>query len=197
MDRQQDSFVVVLTDVSTAFMVTDKEMLVTNLSKLIGNGTDNNKSLSRINIVVAKSYPLSDQNRSTSSNVLDTNLEYLPYLAPELVSRLLDVTFFTLGVKKVSPEDWRKVDIYTIGILFYELLTESRAWANISDSQIEESVRLGKRPEIPSTLINGDKVTKSLIDLMEKCWVGEPSLRIGINEVEQELFPLESDKRNP
>jgi hypothetical protein len=197
VDRQQDSFVVVLTDVSTAFMVTDKEMLVTNLSKLIGNGTDNNKSLSRINIVVAKSYPLSDQNRSTSSNVLDTNLEYLPYLAPELVSRLLDVTFFTLGVKKVSPEDWRKVDIYTIGILFYELLTESRAWANISDSQIEESVRLGKRPEIPSTLINGDKVTKSLIDLMEKCWVGEPSLRIGINEVEQELFPLESDKRNP
>ncbi|KAK6173233.1 hypothetical protein SNE40_016722 [Patella caerulea] len=64
-----------------------------------------------------------------------------------------------------------KADVYSFGIILWEMLTRKHPYESCSVFQILERVRLNKRPEIP------DFCPNELKELMEKCWHQKPSQR--------------------
>ncbi|XP_050417165.1 uncharacterized protein LOC126830804 [Patella vulgata] len=64
-----------------------------------------------------------------------------------------------------------KADVYSFGIILWEMLTRKHPYEACSMFQILERVRLNKRPEIP------DFCPNELKELMEKCWHQKPSQR--------------------
>ncbi|KAH0787718.1 TKL family protein kinase [Histomonas meleagridis] len=70
-----------------------------------------------------------------------------------------------------SPCYDEKVDVYSFGILLWELLTGERPYFDIDYGQLTfEIVEKNRRPIIP------ENVPKNLKELIEKCWERDPKL---------------------
>lgn len=76
-----------------------------------------------------------------------------------------------LGGRLDSP-----VDVYALGITFYEVFTGETPLGAVDDSRLVELVVDRKvRPSKPPTLENG--LVEELWDLMTECWAAEPKDR--------------------
>ena len=64
-----------------------------------------------------------------------------------------------------------KSDIYSIGIVYWELATTEIPYEGCEDGAIRESVKAGDRLEIPST------VPLQFSDIIKQCWAHEPNDR--------------------
>ncbi|KAM0934973.1 putative protein kinase TKL-Pl-6 family [Dioscorea sansibarensis] len=93
----------------------------------------------------------------------------IPWMAPELIN----------GKSNMVTE---KVDVYSFGIVMWELLTSEEPYENMRSEDIIAGLIKGDlRPEIPSWC---DPVWRSL---MERCWSSDPSSRPAFSEVSKEL----------
>jgi serine/threonine protein kinase len=62
-----------------------------------------------------------------------------------------------------------KADVYSLGVIFWELLTREQYFSEIRFMAIlEDMVKAGKRPPIPSSCI------PSYRQLIELCWAQDP-----------------------
>ncbi|KAM7268045.1 hypothetical protein ACFE04_010211 [Oxalis oulophora] len=92
----------------------------------------------------------------------------IPWMAPEL-----------LNSKNLVTE---KVDVYSFGIVMWELLTGEEPYANMRSEEIIAGIIMGSlRPEIPTWC---DPAWGSL---MERCWSSDPNSRPSFTEIAKEL----------
>ncbi|KAJ4952212.1 hypothetical protein NE237_029044 [Protea cynaroides] len=93
----------------------------------------------------------------------------IPWMAPELLT----------NKDKMVTE---KVDVYSFGIVMWELLTGEEPYADMRSEKIIAGIIKGDlRPEVPSWC---EPAWRSL---MERCWSSDPELRPGFPEIAKEL----------
>uniref|UniRef100_A0A5B6Z5W1 Protein kinase domain-containing protein n=1 Tax=Davidia involucrata TaxID=16924 RepID=A0A5B6Z5W1_DAVIN len=84
-----------------------------------------------------------------------------------------------LNTKNMVTE---KVDVYSFGMVMWELLTGEEPYANLRSEEIIAGIIKGNlRPEIPSWC---DPAWRSL---MERCWSSDPDSRPAFSEIAKEL----------
>ena len=107
--------------------------------------------------------------RSLATEATMTGLPHvtLYYVAPELCDE--DVQYD------------EKVDVYSFGMMLYEIVTGKLALRNLNQIQLPALLSRGRRPEIPTTVI---PFTKGLI---ESCWSQDPAQRPSFGEIYDSL----------
>ena len=84
------------------------------------------------------------------------------HMAPEIFA----------NVSQKSNEDREKSDVYSYGIVMYEVVSRKVPWAGNDGAQIIAAVMAGLRPSPtpPNT-------PRALIELMEECWAHDTAMR--------------------
>eukprot|EP00540_Astrosyne_radiata_P004090 CAMPEP_0116842838 /NCGR_PEP_ID=MMETSP0418-20121206/11741_1 /TAXON_ID=1158023 /ORGANISM="Astrosyne radiata, Strain 13vi08-1A" /LENGTH=505 /DNA_ID=CAMNT_0004473497 /DNA_START=424 /DNA_END=1941 /DNA_ORIENTATION=- len=89
-----------------------------------------------------------------------------------------------------SPEEYEyaylteKIDIYSMGNIFYALLTEEWPFRKEENREAQRKVMDGKRPDIPPNLQNStDPATVALYKVTQLCWKQDPKERPNATQV--------------
>lgn len=98
---------------------------------------------------------------------LTGNIGTTPWMAPEVLIS--------------SPAYDTRADVYSYGILLWELLTCETPYKGISADKIITMVLKNHRPPLP------DDTPPKLADLIKKCWDANPSVRPTISEIIQKF----------
>ncbi|KNC55846.1 TKL protein kinase [Thecamonas trahens ATCC 50062] len=80
-----------------------------------------------------------------------------------------------------------KVDVYSFGIVLWELITRRIPFDSMSYEAIKRAVLEGVRPEVPST---NDPIIHEIIELMKACWQADPVIRPGFDVICEGLNEL-------
>lgn len=90
-----------------------------------------------------------------------------------------------------SPEEYmhnsqsEMVDIYSMGNIFYSLLTELWPFEELEDKEAKKKIKAGDRPPIPDELRHSDDPSvKTLRNAIDLCWIHSPRKRATAREVE-------------
>eukprot|EP00571_Detonula_confervacea_P007931 CAMPEP_0172313680 /NCGR_PEP_ID=MMETSP1058-20130122/20754_1 /TAXON_ID=83371 /ORGANISM="Detonula confervacea, Strain CCMP 353" /LENGTH=533 /DNA_ID=CAMNT_0013027377 /DNA_START=226 /DNA_END=1827 /DNA_ORIENTATION=- len=105
-----------------------------------------------------------------------------------------------------SPEEYayeeetEKIDVYSLGNIFYTLLTDMDAWEDWPQAKAIKAIQKGKRPEIPSSKLSSiDVVDVALRKVMYQCWKHKPEdrprARALADFLSKELNALSSKKK--
>ena len=93
-----------------------------------------------------------------------------------------------------SPEEYyykeqsEKVDVYSMGNIFYVLLTKEWPFDDMKDKAAQHEVKHGRPPPISASIRNStDPYTQALIKAAEMSWVYNPKERPSAREVESFL----------
>jgi Protein kinase domain len=93
-----------------------------------------------------------------------------------------------------SPEEYayalesEKVDIYSMGNVFYSILTEVWPYDDENNDKAQASIQNGARPQIPFNILHSeDPMQKVLIHIIQRCWQQDPKARPTAKEVKQYL----------
>ena len=96
-----------------------------------------------------------------------------------------------------SPEEYAyepetvAVDTYSMGNIFYVILTGKYPFEDVDKQKVRELVMKGERTEIDEEYLNSsDPLIKALITAIKMCWVQLPSKRATSREVQQFLQPF-------
>ncbi|KAK1313753.1 Serine/threonine-protein kinase CTR1 [Acorus calamus] len=93
----------------------------------------------------------------------------IPWMAPELLTGKSDMVT-------------EKVDIYSFGIVMWELLTGEEPYGNMRPEEIIAGIiKGGLRPDVPTWC------DPSWRSLMERCWSSDPKTRPAFSEISKEL----------
>eukprot|EP00026_Physarum_polycephalum_P003213 Phypoly_transcript_03223.p1 GENE.Phypoly_transcript_03223~~Phypoly_transcript_03223.p1 ORF type:complete len:636 (-),score=101.66 Phypoly_transcript_03223:501-2408(-) len=102
----------------------------------------------------------------------------------------LDITIQAPEVLKSRPTRYtEKSDIYSFGLLLWEIVTGQPLFENMEPKKIAAEVLKGVRPKIPPSC------PEPLSGLMSRCWDEDPQLRPIFQEIVKELRTL--DQPNP
>lgn len=63
------------------------------------------------------------------------------------------------------------VDVYSYGILLFELVAQKRPFVNISSFALPDAVIAGARPDVPT------EAAEPLRGIMQQCWATDPQDR--------------------
>ena len=116
----------------------------------------------------------------------------IPYMAPEIIQNIIITKFFTY-VKNKHIVYTKSVDVYSYGIVLWELLENKVIYNNLNLLDIRETVLNGIRPKITKF-----DSSQNYIQLIKQCWASSPILRpnfIDIIPVLQKII-IEYKKRN-
>jgi serine/threonine protein kinase len=94
-----------------------------------------------------------------------------------------------------------KIDIYSMGNVFYSILTEKWPYEDDKSRDAQEAVKQGKRPNISSRLQNSDDpAVKAILKAITMSWRHDPEERATALEVKeflrQELKKLNLDSND-
>ena len=128
-----------------------------------------------------------------SMNILIDD-DYTAYLGDIGSARIIDkkMTLATGTVSWMAPEVLQtqkyteKVDIYSFGMLIYEVIVSEIPFSDLKTQQLYPSIIKGVRPSIPST------VPKGWNKLMTSMWHAKPQHRPSISEVIATLMQLKN-----
>ncbi|KAG1670201.1 hypothetical protein FOA52_014977 [Chlamydomonas sp. UWO 241] len=83
-----------------------------------------------------------------------------------------------------------KCDIFSLGVILWELVTQTRPWNGLNEFQMIYQVTVeGARLQIPN---GASSCPGPLADLIESCWASEPRLRPTAEEAETVLLGIRS-----
>eukprot|EP01127_Copromyxa_protea_P023328 TRINITY_DN8706_c0_g1_i1.p1 TRINITY_DN8706_c0_g1~~TRINITY_DN8706_c0_g1_i1.p1 ORF type:complete len:476 (-),score=57.89 TRINITY_DN8706_c0_g1_i1:75-1304(-) len=93
--------------------------------------------------------------------------------------------------KYMAPETWtenssvvaEKTDVYSFGMMLWEMMTEQEAWSGLSIAKIENSVFSDERPALELL----PKELQPLSDLIQRCWDGDFTVRPTFSCIIKEL----------
>eukprot|EP01117_Protostelium_nocturnum_P009737 TRINITY_DN3481_c0_g2_i2.p1 TRINITY_DN3481_c0_g2~~TRINITY_DN3481_c0_g2_i2.p1 ORF type:complete len:1509 (+),score=531.31 TRINITY_DN3481_c0_g2_i2:2688-7214(+) len=138
-----------------------------------------------------------------SPNVLLASLDYKAPVVAKVSDFGLSGAMSTVSSGEVANPRWlapeimnfqeftEAADVYSYGVILWELLTRQDYFAEIAfNSQIEESVRAGKRPLIPSDC---PPLYSSLIQM---CWAQDPKDRPTFKDIKPLLSNLKKQLRD-
>mmetsp|Transcript_10610 Transcript_10610/g.13351 ORF Transcript_10610/g.13351 Transcript_10610/m.13351 type:complete len:400 (-) Transcript_10610:162-1361(-) len=113
----------------------------------------------------------------------DTNSDYS--------SKLRNATPFWTAPEIIRNEKYDvKADVYSFGIVMWELMAKRMPYENRSGPEVMYAVAKGERPEILATW------PSYYVDLMKRCWQDDPMLRPSFTEILEELFDKYHQDRN-
>lgn len=100
---------------------------------------------------------------------------------------------YCLGtVRRMAPELMtggkhdKSVDVYTFGMILYELGTKRKPFEGLNVMQIAGMVLAGERPELPASMPQGMK------DLITKCWAQNPADRPSVQYIIEKFLSGEA-----
>ena len=109
------------------------------------------------------------------SRTTDSSMDFcgaIPWRAPEVKSGIF----------------LQASDVYSYGIVLWELVTRKLPWEGVDMVTVVSEVRKGKRPEIPSNCL------PLIQNLIERCWAAEPRYRPTFHEIIEILKPYETKR---
>jgi serine/threonine protein kinase len=117
---------------------------------------------------------IKEMSRTFSTQTL--NIGTTRWMAPELytASQYDHMNTSTSDVKLRYPF---KVDIYSFGMLCYEILTGRRPFYNITLTDLRKRVLESLRPELP------EECPSILATMIKRCWEPDPSARPSFSEI--------------
>uniref|UniRef100_A0A3P9LMT8 Protein kinase domain-containing protein n=1 Tax=Oryzias latipes TaxID=8090 RepID=A0A3P9LMT8_ORYLA len=71
----------------------------------------------------------------------------------------------------------RSFDVYSFGIFLWSILSGKEPYPNACKRQVERGVQKGQRPLLEDLSKKDTAGMKDLLNLMQKCWEGDPSKR--------------------
>ncbi|KAL7535006.1 hypothetical protein ACHAWF_005024 [Thalassiosira exigua] len=96
-----------------------------------------------------------------------------------------------------APEEYayaletEKVDIFSMGNVIYNILTDLQPWDNYDEEEAQKNVMKGKRPKIPKKIENSDDpVDVALLKMIRWCWEHKPRDRPRAREVADYLSDI-------
>jgi len=110
------------------------------------------------------------------------------YTSPE-VFRRIDMIKKDLrnNPPKPSFEEEKKGDVFSFGVILWELLNQKKAWQGMKLEEIKDQVINGKRMKIEKNLGN-DSFLKMLVGMMESCWDQSWQKRPSFEEISKKLI---------
>jgi serine/threonine protein kinase len=71
------------------------------------------------------------------------------------------------------------IDIYSLGNIFYSLLTESWPFENLKEDEAQNRISEGKRPNLEFDVMKNstDRVSIVMKEAIRICWAQEPTTR--------------------
>lgn len=104
---------------------------------------------------------------ANSVMTVTTTSQAFGWLAPEFLSR-----------SQGHPEYTRASDIYSLGVIIWEVLTGQVPYASLSDVKIVKHVQEGKRLDI-----NHPAISKPYADVLTRCWHANPDERPSLEDI--------------
>ncbi len=106
----------------------------------------------------------------------------LEWMAPERLA-------FAYGGDRTFGKPSTKTDVYSFGVLLWELATRAKPYEDYKDAQFIELVKAGGRLPIPET---EPKTPPAFAQLIEDCWAQDPSKRPTMEEVLDRLTSIDA-----
>lgn len=81
------------------------------------------------------------------------------------------------------------VDVYSLGNVFYSILSQHRPFEGVKTKQAQQIVMSGGRPPIQESILDStDPFDKAMLNAIEMCWPQEPAERAKAREVQSYIF---------
>lgn len=87
------------------------------------------------------------------------------WMAPELLDNTVTI----------ANHKWDKIDVYALGIIFFELVAQEEPWAGLPIKTICVRVVTGTRPVIPDA--KRRRANSTVLRVMADCWTQNPDMR--------------------
>ena len=85
-------------------------------------------------------------------------------------------------------EENEMIDVYSMGIVFYSILTGDTPFEGEKESKAQKKVIAGKRPEIPNVILESEDIaTQAILSATKKCWEQNPSDRPKASMIRDDL----------
>lgn len=99
------------------------------------------------------------------------------WIAPELLST---------NSKEINSS----VDIWSFGMLLFEMMTNKKPYHDVEEKEIAQQILNKKLPNFPKDFSTQETSIKSLLFIYGSCLEFEPSNRVSIHDLKEQLLNL-------
>ena len=120
-----------------------------------------------------------DRAKIVANSTAKTTVGTTSWLAPEVLN--------SENVKEYTYS----VDVWSLGMVMFEMMTNLKPYFNDSQMDIIKMITTGKPPSFPTKDFSSrEKIIRPLLPLWSRCLEFEPSKRISLTELKEQLLHL-------